>query len=61
LCQDNPKSRTKRFLTTDAVTDIMRRYEAGETTQQVGTRYFISKTRVAVPWRGSVLVTASRP
>jgi transcriptional regulator of aromatic amino acid metabolism len=47
LYQDNPKSRSKRFLTTNDVTDIMRRYEASETTQQIGTRYGISKTRVA--------------
>ena len=36
---DDPKRRTKCFLTTDDVTDILQRYEAGETTQQVGTRY----------------------
>ena len=45
---DDPKRRTKCFLTTDDVTDILQRYEAGETTQQVGTRYDISKTRVAI-------------
>jgi DNA-binding CsgD family transcriptional regulator len=31
----------------DDVADIVRRYEAGETTQQIGNRYGISKTRVA--------------
>ena len=31
----------------DAVTDIVRRYEGGETAQHVGKRYGISKTRVA--------------
>ena len=45
--QSGPKPRSKRFLTADAVTDIVRRYEGGETTQQVGKRYGISKTRVA--------------
>jgi hypothetical protein len=48
LSQSNgPKPRAKRFLTADAVTDIVRRYEGGETTQHVGKRYGISKTRVA--------------
>jgi hypothetical protein len=32
LYQDNPKSRSNRFLTTDDGTDIVQRYEAGETT-----------------------------
>jgi uncharacterized protein (DUF433 family) len=36
----------KRFLDTQDVTDIAARYQAGETTQQVGTRYGISKSRV---------------
>jgi len=31
--------------------DIVARYEAGETTQQVGNRYAISKTRVATVLR----------
>ena len=44
---NGPKPRAKRFLTADAVTDIVRRYEGGETTQQVGKRYGISKTGVA--------------
>ena len=47
LAQDAPKPRSKRFLTTENVADIVARYEAGETTQQIGTRYGISKTRVA--------------
>jgi len=34
-------------LTADDVADIARRYEAGETTQQIGDRFGISKTRVA--------------
>jgi uncharacterized protein (DUF433 family) len=34
-------------VTTENVADIVARYEAGETTQQIGTRYGISKTRVA--------------
>jgi hypothetical protein len=45
--QDGPKPRSKRFLTTHDITDIVYRNEAGETTQQVGIRYGISKTRVA--------------
>jgi transcriptional regulator of aromatic amino acid metabolism len=51
LYQDNPKSRSKRFLITKDIADIRRRYEAGETTQQIGTRYGISKTRVATMLR----------
>jgi len=47
LAQDAPKPRSKRFLTTENVADIVARYEAGETTQHIGTRYGISKTRVA--------------
>lgn len=50
--QDGPKPRSKRFLTTDDLTDIVRRYEAGETTQQIGNRFGISKTRVATVLRG---------
>jgi lambda repressor-like predicted transcriptional regulator len=46
LAQDAPKPQSKRFLTTENVADIVARYEAGETTQQIGTRYGISKTRV---------------
>jgi Mor family transcriptional regulator len=49
--QNGSKPRSKRFLTTDDVADIIRRYEAGETTQQVGTHYSISKTRVATVLR----------
>jgi hypothetical protein len=45
--RDVPKPRSKRFLTTEDVADIVRRYEVCETTQQVGERYGISKTRVA--------------
>jgi DNA invertase Pin-like site-specific DNA recombinase len=40
-----------RSLTADDVTDIIHRYEASETTQQIGTRYGISKTRVATVLR----------
>lgn len=47
LHEDAPKPRSKRFLSTQDITDILRRYRAGETTQQIGTRYGISKTRVA--------------
>jgi hypothetical protein len=47
LRQDAPKPRSKRFLTAQDITDVVHRYEAGETTQQIGNRYGISKTRVA--------------
>lgn len=49
--QDAPKPRSKRFLSPEDVADIICRYQAGETTQQVGTRYGISKTRVATVLR----------
>lgn len=49
--QNGLKPRSKRFLTADDVTDIVHRYEAGETTQQIGNRYGISKTRVATVLR----------
>jgi hypothetical protein len=49
--QDRRKPRSKRFLTAEDVTDIVHRYETGETTQQVGTGYGISKTRVATVLR----------
>lgn len=45
------KIRSKRFLRAEDTADIVARYEAGETTQQVGTRYGISKTRVATVLR----------
>jgi len=51
LYQDKPKTRSRRFLTPQDVIDIIHRYDAGETTQQVGTRYGISKTRVATVLR----------
>jgi hypothetical protein len=44
---DGLKPRSKRFLAAEPITDIVRRYEAGETTQQIGGCYRISKTRVA--------------
>jgi hypothetical protein len=46
-----PPARTKRFLTESDATDIAQRYEAGETTRQIGTRHAISKTRVATVLR----------
>jgi hypothetical protein len=45
--QDERNPRSKRFLTAEDVADIVYRYKAGETTQQVGSIYGISKTRVA--------------
>ncbi len=47
LHQNDSKPRSKRFLTAKDITDIARRYEAGDITQQIGNRYGISKTRVA--------------
>jgi hypothetical protein len=44
--QNGLKPRFKRFLNAQDLTDIGTRYEAGETTQQVGNRYGISKSRV---------------
>jgi Mor family transcriptional regulator len=52
LYQERSKIRSKRFLSVQDTADIVQRYEAGETTQQVGTRYGISKTRVATILRG---------
>jgi uncharacterized protein (DUF433 family) len=49
--QDKPKTRSKRFLTPEDTADIVTRYQAGETTQQIGTHYGISKTRVATVLR----------
>jgi hypothetical protein len=49
--QDGPKPRSKRFLTAQDIADIVHRYEAGETTQQVGSSYGISRTRVATVLR----------
>jgi hypothetical protein len=49
--QNGPKTRSKRFLTAQDITDIVNRYQAGETTQQIGTHYGISKTRVATVLR----------
>jgi hypothetical protein len=54
--QDGPKPRSKRFLTAQDITDIVRRYEAGETTQQIGNRYGIFKTRVATVLREQGIV-----
>ncbi|WP_018601151.1 hypothetical protein [Mycobacterium sp. 155] len=34
-------------MTADDLNNIVHRYKAGETTQQIGTRFGISKTRVA--------------
>jgi uncharacterized protein (DUF433 family) len=49
--EDSGQSRFKRFLTAHDVADIVDRYEVGETTQQIGNRYGISKTRVATVLR----------
>ena len=49
--QDVPKPRSKRFLTALDVTDIVQRYEVGQTTQQIGNHFNISKSRVAMVLR----------
>jgi hypothetical protein len=51
LHQERSETRSKRFLTAQDVTDIAARYQAGETTDQIGSRYGISKTRVATVLR----------
>jgi hypothetical protein len=58
--QDGPKPRSKRFLTAADLADIVHRYEAGETTQQIGARYGISKTRVATVLREQGVASAVR-
>ncbi|MGB5151959.1 MAG: hypothetical protein WBN99_18975 [Mycobacterium sp.] len=45
--QDGPRPRSKRFLSAKDVIDIVHRYQLGDTTQGIGNRYGISKTRVA--------------
>lgn len=47
LYQERSKTRSKRFLTAQDREAIASQYEAGETTQAIGSRYGISKTRVA--------------
>jgi len=49
--QDARKPHSKRFLRPQDVADIVNHYQVGETTQQVATRYSISKTRVATVLR----------
>jgi len=51
LYQEHSKTRSKRFLTTEDREAIAHQYEAGRTTQQIGTHYGISKTRVATVLR----------
>lgn len=48
---DGSPSRTKRFLSADDIDDIPQNYESGDTTEQIGNRYSISKTRVATVLR----------
>ena len=43
--------RSKRFLVPTDIGDIVHRYDAGETTEQIGAHYGISKTRVALVLR----------
>jgi Helix-turn-helix domain len=56
LYQEHSKTRSKRFLTPQDTADIVVRYQAGETTQQIGTHYGISKTRVAAVLRGQGVI-----
>jgi len=51
LQQNDQKPRSKRFLTARDITDIVHKYEASDSTQQIGTHYGISKTRVAAVLR----------
>jgi hypothetical protein len=48
---DGLKPHSKQFLAAEDITDIVHRYEAGETTQQIGGFHGISKTRVATVLR----------
>jgi Mor family transcriptional regulator len=43
--------RSKRFLLPTDIDDIVHRYHAGETTQQIGAHFRISKSRVATVLR----------
>ncbi|MDB5183434.1 MAG: hypothetical protein JWO07_115 [Candidatus Saccharibacteria bacterium] len=47
LYQNGSKTRSKSFLGLADLIDIRDRYQLGMTTQQIGTHYGISKTRVA--------------
>lgn len=51
LRHDGLPPRTKRFLSADDIDDILQNYESGDTTEQIGNRYSISKTRVATVLR----------
>lgn len=44
---DTSPPRSRRFLTPDDIAEIVRVYEAGQSTQHIGSRYGMSKTRVA--------------
>lgn len=44
---DSLKPRLKRSLAAEDITDIVRHYEAGETTQQIGVYYGISKKQIS--------------
>ena len=51
LRNQGPPPRLKRFLTACDVAEIVQKYESGNTTQEIGARYGISKTRVATVLR----------
>lgn len=46
-----PSHRSKRFLSANDVAEIAKKYESGNTTQQIAADYGISKTRVATVLR----------
>jgi DNA invertase Pin-like site-specific DNA recombinase len=51
LRNQGPPPRSKRFLTACDVAEIVQKYESGNTTQEIGARYGISKTSVATVLR----------
>ena len=44
---DTPPPRSRRFLTAKDTAEIVQAYEASQSTQRIGSRYGMSKTRVA--------------
>jgi hypothetical protein len=57
LRDDGPPPRSKRCLTAEDTDEIVQRYDTRETTEQIGARYRISKTRVATVLRGQGVTT----
>lgn len=48
---ETPPPRSRRFLTAEDTAEIVQAYEAGQSTQCIGSRYGVSKTRVATVLR----------